>query len=56
MPYNINDPSNYYCLGNYNPDTDQWICISWNLIEINDSTIEFNVPFPGIYAIIFSPK
>lgn len=55
MPYSINDPSNYYCLGYFIEDQNEWKCISRNLIEINDSIVEFNFPFPGVYAVIFCP-
>lgn len=56
LPYSPNDPSNYYCLGIYNEETQQWKCISRNLLEINDNIIEFTFPYPGIFAVIFSPK
>lgn len=55
MPYSINDPANYYCLGIYIEDENHWKCISRNLLEINDNIIEFNIPFPGVYAVLFSP-
>lgn len=56
MPYSLNDPSNYYCLAVYIEELNEWKCVSRNLLDINDNIIEFNVPFPGIFAVIFSPK
>lgn len=53
--YDINDPNNYYCLGIFNEDADEWSCISRNIVDINENVISFKVPFPGIYSIIFFP-
>lgn len=55
MPYNINDPQNYYCLADFDEENNTWACVSRSLLNINENTIEFAFPFPGIYAIIFSP-
>lgn len=40
----------------YIEEKNLWKCASRNLIDINDNIIEFNVPFPGVYAVIFLPK
>ena len=53
--YDINDANNYYCLGIYNEDQNEWSCISRNIVDINENVISFKVPFPGIYSIIFFP-
>lgn len=55
MPFLINDPANYYCLGIYMEESNKWKCASRNLLEINDNIIEFNLPYPGIYAVIYNP-
>ena len=56
IPYNINDPENYYCLGIYNAESDQWRCANRKVVDINENLIEYKIPFPGIYAVIFMPR
>lgn len=57
ISYDINDPSNFYCLGILNEEDNNsvWKCISRNIININENSIKFKIPFPGIYAVIYSP-
>jgi hypothetical protein len=55
ISYNINDPSNYYCLGIYNKAKNEWICTSRKVISINENIISFKVATPGIYAVIYCP-
>ena len=55
VEYDINDPNNYYCMGIFNEEKDEWSCISRKIIDINENIISFKIPFPGIYSIIFFP-
>lgn len=53
---NITDPSNYYCLANFNELTKTWACVSRNVLSISENKIEFSVVTTGVFAVIFCPK
>lgn len=52
----VTDPSNYYCLANYNELTRTWACVSRNIVSISENKIEFTAVTTGIFAVIYCPK
>ena len=56
ITYDLNDPENYYCLGIYDEDNNIWRCANRKILDINENLIEYAIPFPGIYAVIYMPK
>lgn len=56
LKMNITDPSNYYCLANFNELTKTWACVSRNVLSISENKIEFSVVTTGVFAVIYCPK
>lgn len=56
IPYDINDAENYYCLGVYDKENDIWRCANRKIVDINENLIEYKIPFPGIYGVLFMPR
>lgn len=55
-PYNSQTPEDYYCLGFLNPATNLWQCVNRSIVDINNETISYQIPSPGIYSILFFPR
>lgn len=54
--YPIDQPELVYCLGMLNPVTNLWKCVNRRLLEISPDSIRYDIPGPGIFAVIYSPK
>ena len=55
-PYSPQTPEDYYCLGLLNPVTNLWQCLNRSIVDINNETISYQIPSPGIYTILFFPR
>lgn len=58
VSFDVNKPENYYCLAVLveNEDDDwEWRCVSRKIIDYNDKIIEFGIPYPGVFAVIYFP-
>jgi hypothetical protein len=56
MLYPSNQADRVYCLGLLNAVRNTWRCVNRDIKEITEETIMYDVPSPGIYAILFFPK
>lgn len=54
--YPNNQADRVYCLGLLNPVRNTWRCVNRDIKEITEETVMYDVPSPGIYAILFFPK
>ena len=54
--YPPDEPENVYCLGLLNPVLNRWRCVNRIIKEITEESIMYDIPGPGIYAVLFFPK
>jgi hypothetical protein len=54
--YPPDEPENIYCLGLLNPVLNRWRCVNRIIKEITEESIMYDIPGPGIYAVLFFPK
>lgn len=54
--YPSNEAEKVYCLGLLNPVRNTWRCVNRDIKEITEETVMYDIPSPGIFAILFFPK
>lgn len=53
--YPEDEPDKIYCLGMLNPVSNLWKCVNRTIKEITEESISYDIPSPGIYAVLFFP-
>lgn len=53
--YDLDKGENFYCLAIYDEEDNVWHCASRRILFISDKIIEYKIPRPGIYAVIYFP-
>ena len=53
--YPEDQPDRIYCLGMLNPVSNLWKCVNRTIKEITEESITYDIPTPGIYAVLFFP-
>jgi hypothetical protein len=54
--YDPSDLESFYCLGILNPITNLWQCANRTIADFSSESMTYQIPSPGIYAILFFPK
>lgn len=55
VEYDLTDPSQLYCLGYYDIKQKTWFCVARRMFKYSDHLIEYKLPIPGIYAVLYAP-
>ena len=54
--YDLSDGSKFYCLAIFDEEHNEWHCAARKIYFISDKIIEYKLPRPGVYAVIYSPE
>lgn len=55
LHYDLTKPEQIYCLGYYDIRQKTWFCVGRRIYNYSDHLIEYRLPMPGIYAVLFYP-